>query len=140
MTLQVNLSKLAKLHKVSYGRLYRLVRLQGLTPQEAINKIENERLEGVPSRAVLKDPKLNVAKEYVKLYFITLKDAVRALNKVPDVFDNSPIFLGWPLSYWTNNDTELSVIMHMLGKNYSLEDILKITGIRLKLHRKIRRK
>ena len=139
MTLSVNLSKLAKLNKVSYGRLWRLVRLQGLTPQDALNKIENERLEGEPSRAVLKDPKIELAREYVKLYYITLKDAVRALNEVPDVFDNSPIFLGWPLSYWISNKTELSVIMNMLSRNYSLEEIIEITGIRLRLHRKIRK-
>lgn len=139
MTLSVNLSKLAKLHKVSYGRLWRLVRLQGLTPQEAINKIEMERLEGDPSRAVLKDPKLNVAKEYVKLYSITLKDVVRALNSLPEEWDNSPLFLGWPLSYWISNNTEYNIILHMLGKNYSMEEIINITGIRLKLHYKIRR-
>ena len=139
MTLSVNLSKLAKLHKLSYGRLWRLVRLCHLTPQDAINKIENERLYANSPKTSLEEFRDKVAKEKVELYHLRYKDAVRALNSLTEVFDNSPLFLGWPLSYWTNNDTELSVIMNMLARNYSLEEIIDITGIRLKLHRKRRK-
>lgn len=139
MTLSVNLSKLAKLHKVSYGRLWRLVRLQGLTPQEAIDAIEKETLYANSNKTSLEEFRDDIAKEKVELYHLRYKDVVRALNSLPEVFDNSPIFLGWPLRYWINNDTELSVIMNMLSRNYSMEEILEITGIRLKLHYKIRR-
>lgn len=140
MTGEINLRKLALDRKIPYNKLWRKVNLSHLTPQDAINKIEMERLEGEPSRTLLKDPRLKEAKEYVKLYCITLKDAVRALKEVPKYYDNSPIFLGWPLSYWIHNNTEYNIILHMLGNNYSMEEIIEITGIRLKLHYKIRRK
>lgn len=138
MTLQVNLSKLAKLHKVSYGRLWRLVRLQGLPPQEAIDAIEKETLYANRPKTSLEEFREEVAKEKVELYHLRYKDVVRALNSLPDYYDNSPLFLGWPISYWVSNNTEYAIIMHMLHNNYSMEDILEITGIRLKLHYKIR--
>ena len=139
MTLQVNLSKLAKLHKVNYGRLWRLVRLQGLTPQEAIDAIEKESLYANRPKTSLEEFREGEAKEKVELYHLRYKDVVRALNSLPEYYDNSPLFLGWPLSYWTNNKTEYEVVMHMLYNNYSMEEIIDITGIQLKLHRKIRR-
>lgn len=139
MTGEINLRKLALDRKIPYGKLWRKVNLNRLTPQEAIDAIEKDMLFANSPKTSLEEFREDVAKEKVELYHLRYKDVVRALNSLPDYYDNSPIFLGWPLSYWTNNDTELSVIMHMLGNNYSMEDILKITGIRLKLHYKIRR-
>lgn len=139
MTGEINLRKLALYRNIPYGKLWRKVNLNHFTPQEAIDAIEKETLYANRPRTSLEEFREEIAKEYVKLYHLRYKDVVRALNSLPEVYDNSPLFLGWPISYWVSNNTEYNVILHMLGNNYSLEEILEITGIRLKLHYKIRR-
>lgn len=139
MTGEINLRKLALDRNISYGKLWRKVNLSHLTPQEAIDAIEKETLFANRPKTSLEEFREEVAKEKVELYHLRYKDVVRALNSLPDYYDNSPLFLGWPISYWVSNNTEYAIIMHMLHNNYSLEEIINITGIRLKLHYKIRR-
>ena len=139
MTGKINLRKLALDRKIPYGKLWRKVNLNHLTPQEAIDALEKETLYANSPKTSLEEFREKLAKEHVKLYHLRYKDVVRALNSLPDYYDNSPLLLGWPISYWVSNNTEYNIIMHMLGNNYPLEEILEITGIRLKLHYKIRR-
>lgn len=139
MTGEINLRKLALDRKIPYNKLWRKVNLSHLTPQEAIDTIEKESLFANSPKTSLEEFREEVAKEKVGFYHLRYKDVVRALNSLPEVFDNSPIFLGWSLSYWVSNKTEYNIILHMLARNYSMEDIIDITGIRLKLHYKIRR-
>lgn len=138
MTGKINLRKLACDRKIHYQKLWRKVNLQHLSPQEAIDAIEKDMLYANSPKTSLEEFREDVAKEKVGLYHLRYKDVVRALNSLPDYYDNSPLFLGWPLSYWINNKTEYSIIINMLHKNYSMEEIIDITGIRLKLHNKIR--
>lgn len=140
MTGEINLRKLALDRKIPYQKLWRKVNLNHLPPQEAIDAIEKDMLFANSPKTSLEEFRDDVAKEKVGLYHLRYKDVVRALNSLPEEWDNSPLFLGWPMSYWTNNNTEYAIVMHMLGNNYSMEEIIKITGIRLKLHNKIRGK
>ena len=138
MTGKINLRKLALYRNIPYGKLWRKVNLNHLTPQEAIDAIEKESLYATMPKTSLEEFRDGIAKEKVELYHLRYKDAVRALNSLPEVYDNSPLFLGWPLSYWVSNNTEYNIILHMLGNNYSMEEIINITGIRLRLHYKRR--
>lgn len=96
---------------------------------------EEEAIRAVSTTTIRKEERRKYESLAVQ-YNLSVKDVRRALSTTPPVLDDTPLLLGWPLSYWVNSVEDLKFILDMERMGIPLQEVREKYSVPLSLHPK----
>lgn len=112
---------------ISFSSVYKKVLYDCMSEEEAIRAV---------STTTIRKEERRKYESLAVQYNLSVKDVRRALNTTPPVLDDTPLLLGWPLSYWVNSVEDLKFILDMERMGIPLQEVREKYSVPLSLHPK----